>query len=226
MKWVRLGVLGGNTVSSSDSDDPDRDRDDNARPKAPEAIDGRTIPASKLKLLGMFAACVFFFLVCGYAFYERWMLDEGEGILPFRLTWWGSILCGIGFLIGVGGMIAFPIELLWPKQLIVGDDAFQLVRQWRAGPEVELHIPYANIQEVIYEKRDDNMQLGIDLHDTEDADTYAKGANDLKQLKKKGRDYVLDGGYTMSLKEIAKLLDKKQRKSLRRRNAEERGDEE
>jgi hypothetical protein len=211
-------------VAQSNSDD--EDRDDKPGREPPELIDGRVIPASKMKLFGMFLACLFFFVVCGYAFYERWMLDEGEGVLPFRLTWWGSILCGVGFLIGVGGMIAFPIELLCPKQLVLGDDAFQLVRQWRSGPAVELHIPYANIKEVIYEKHDDTWQLGIDLHDTEDADTYAKGPNDLKQLKKKGRDYVLDGGYTMSQKEIADILDKRQRKALRRRDAEEREEEE
>src|SRR5262249_46329242 len=162
---------------------------------------------------GMCVLAVVFFVVCGYMLLERWVLPEGSGVLPFRLTWWGSLLAVVGFLIALLGMVALPFEFLCPRGLVLGDDAFQAVRRWVSGTTVvEVHIPYPNIKAVVYEKRGEDWQLGIDLCGPDD-DTYAKDENDLKQKGNKGRDYILDGGYTLSLQEVARLLEKKRRKA-------------
>lgn len=180
----------------------------------PKAIRGRVIPASKLKMLGMWLLAVVFFVACGYMLLERWVLPEANRVLPFRLTWWGSLLSTVGFLIGLIGIVALLFEFLCPKQLVLGDEAFQLVRKWVSGTTVvEVHIPYANIRAVVYEKRGESWQLGIDLEDSDD--TYSKDENDLKQHDKKGHDFILDGDYTLSLQEVANLLEKKRRKAER-----------
>jgi len=189
-----------------------RSRDDHAG-EPPAAIRGRLIPASKLKLLALCLLAVVFLVVCGYMLFERWVLPEGTGVLPFRLTWWGSLLAVGGFLIALFGIVALPFEFLCPKGLVLGDEAFQVVRRWVSGTTVvELHIPYANIKAVVYEKRGDDWQLGVDLHDP-DEDTYAKDENDLRQIDRRGHDYILDGDYTLSLREVARRLDKKRRKA-------------
>ena len=148
-----------------------RNRDDDAG-EPPAAIHGRIIRASKLKLLGMWVLAVVFFVACGYMLLERWVLPEANRVLPFRLTWWGSLLSVIGFLIALIGIVALLFEFLCLKQLVLGDEAFQVVRRWVSGTTVvELHIPYANIKAVVYEKRGDDWQLGIDLYDPDD-ETY------------------------------------------------------
>src|SRR5262249_38916682 len=169
----------------------------------------------KLKLLALCVLAVVFLVVCGYMLFERWILPEGTGVLPFRLTWWGSLLAVGGFLIALFGIVALPFEFLCPRGLVLGDDAFQVVRRWVSGTTVvEVHIPYANIKAVVYEKKGEDWQLGVDLHDP-DEDTYAKDQNDLKQSDRKGHDYILDGGYTLSLQEVARLLERKRRKAER-----------
>jgi hypothetical protein len=158
---------------------------------------------------------VVFLIVCGYMLYERWVLPQGQGILPFRLTWWGTLLAIGGLLIALVGVVALPFEFLCPRVLVLGDEAFQVVRRWVSGTTVvEIHIPYANIGTVVYEKRGENWQLGIDLHDLDD-NTYAKDENDLEQREKKGHDYIVDGGYTLSLKELARLIENRRKKSER-----------
>ncbi|MGL4554325.1 MAG: hypothetical protein ACRC33_24445 [Gemmataceae bacterium] len=174
----------------------------------PELISGLVVPTSNLTLFGLFLASAGFFLGCGYLLYEWWLPDD-HGVLPFRVTWWGAILCLVGFVIGLGGMIAFVVEFLGPKRLVVGDRSFQVVR----GSSVELHVPYANVRHLAYEKRDDEGYVGIDLHDPDDPDTYAKDAGDLRQRDKKGRDCALDGWYTLGLQEVARLIEKKWRKA-------------
>jgi len=192
-----------------------RSRDDHAG-EPPAAIRGRLIPASKLKLLALCLLAVVFLVVCGYMLFERWVLPEGTGVLPFRLTWWGSLLAVGGFLIALFGIVALPFEFLCPKGLVLGDEAFQVVRRWVSGTTVvEVHIPYSNIKAVVYEKRGEDWQLGIDLHDP-DEDTYAKDENDLKKKDRMGHDYILDGGYRLSLQEVARLLEKKRRKAERK----------
>lgn len=212
-------------------DDEDDDREDDReerdeKPRAPKPARGTVVPASTLKLMGMFAVCVLFFAVCGFLLFDRWAHDEEKAWLPFRLTWWGTALCVIGFVIGVGGMIAFPFEFFCPKQLIFGETAFQLTRKWPSGVVVEVHIPYANIKKVVHEKGgDDNWRVGISLYDPDDDDTYAKEPKDLQQYESQGRDYILDGGFTESLTQIAERLDKKRRKAKREREEAEEEDE-
>ena len=122
----------------------------------------------------------------------------------------------IGFLIALIGIVALLFEFLCLKQLVLGDEAFQVVRRWVSGTTVvELHIPYANIKAVVYEKRGDDWQLGIDLYDPDD-ETYARDENDLRQIDRRGHDYILDGDYTLSLREVARRLDKKRRKAERK----------
>src|SRR5258705_9852153 len=111
-----------------------RNRDDTREP--PAAIRGRLISASKLKLLDMCLLAVVMLVVCGYMLFERWILPEGNGVLPFRLTWWGTLLAGGGFLIALFGTVALPFEFLCPKALVLGDEAFQVVRRWVSGATV------------------------------------------------------------------------------------------
>lgn len=183
------------------------------RPTAAPAIArGTVIPSSRLHTIGLILGAVLFVVVCGYLLYEWWALAEDEGVLPFRLNWGGAILCAVGLGLGVLGVIALPFELVCPSELILGDAAFQVVRRWLSGPSVEVHIPYANMKAVSYEKHDDAWRLGIDLRDATDPETYANEPNDLKQRDKQGRDYVLTGGYATSLQEVARLLEVKRRK--------------
>src|SRR5262249_15366993 len=139
----------------------------------PAAIRGRFIPASKLTMLGMCLLAIVFVFVCGYMLYERWVLPEDKHILPFRLTWWGSLLSIVGFLIALFGTVVLPFEFLCPRGLVLGDEALQVVRRWISGATVvEVQIPYANMEKVVYEKRGEDWQLGIDLRDADN--TYAK----------------------------------------------------
>lgn len=187
--------------------------------EAPEVINGQIIPASKLKLLGFFLGSIPLFLACGYLLCERWLLPEEAGVLPFRVTWWGSILSVLGMLLGFYGIITLPFEIMCPKQLVFGKKAFQVARRRISGTiDVEIHIPYANIKAVCYEQRDDIWQLGIDLYD--DDGTYAKQANALRQRDNRGQDFILEGSYTMSQKELARLLEKKRRRANRQEEEE------
>ena len=206
-----------------DDEDDDRDeRDDRGEKRVPKPVRGTVVPASTAKVIGVFLTAVLFFALCGFLLLDRFIHDEERAWLPFRLTWWGIILCVIGFGIGALGMIAMPFELFCPKQLTFGETAFQLARKWPSGVKVEVHIPYANMKKVVHEKGgDDNWRVGITLYDPDDEDTYAKEPKDLQQYESKGRDYVLDGGFTESLGQIAERLDKKRRKAKREREEDE-----
>ncbi len=208
-----------------DREDDDEDGDEYVQKEAPAPIRGKEIPASTLKLFGLLAISAVFFVVCGFMLFDTWVHGEEKAWLPFVLTWWGSILCVIGFGIGLLGMVGFTFEFFCPKRLVFGKEAFQLVRRWPSGVAVEIQLPYANLRKVVHEKKDDSWRVGIDLHDLSDPDTYAKDAADVQQAEKKGRDYVLDGGYTSSLEEIADLLDEKRRKAKRQREEEEEEEE-
>jgi hypothetical protein len=196
----------------------DKPRDEGRPAAPPELARGQVIPASKLHIIGLILLSAFFAAVCGYLLYEWWFLPEHEGYLPFRLTWWGGILCAVGFGMGALGVLVLPFELVCPSQLILGDEAFQVVRRWPTGPEVQVHIPYANMKAVSCEKRDEAWQVGIDLRDPDDADTYAVEPGDLKQRDKAGHDYAFGGGYTSSFQEIARLLEKKRLRGGRKRD--------
>jgi hypothetical protein len=191
---------------------PTDPRDEGRPAGTPAVADGTVIPSSKLHVLGLILLSAVFAAVCGYLLYEWW---ADEGVLPFRLNLAGAILCGVGLCMGILGLIALPIELIWPSQLVLGDEAFQVVRRWPTGPTVEVHIPYANMKAVSCEKRDDVWQVGIDLHDPDDPGTYAREPGDLRQRDKAGHDYALGGGYTTSFQEIARLLEKKRLKAGR-----------
>lgn len=145
--------------------------------------------------------------ICGVLLWDRWFNDNG--LLPFQLTWWGSLLAGVGFVIGAFGLIAFPFELLYPRRLILGDDVVQIAR----GQSVEVQLPYSNIAAVTYEKpsADGEWQVGIDLGELSDADTYSKHGEFGKKAKT-GRDYILHGGFTVGLEEIARRIEKRCRK--------------
>lgn len=206
--------------------DDDGDDDGYVLKDAPDPIAGKDIPASYLKLFGLLVVAVLFVVVCGFMLFDTWVRGEEQAWLPFALTWWGSILCVIGFGIGLLGTFGFAFEFFCPKRLVLGKDAFQLVRRWPSGAAVEVHIPYDNLRRVVYEKKDDAWRVGLDLYDLGDRDTFAKDPNDLKQLEKQGRDYILDGGYTTGLEEIADLLDGKRRRAKQRRLEAEAADDE
>jgi hypothetical protein len=173
----------------------------------PPVAEGKVIPASYLTILGLWIGSGVLALVCGVLLWDRWFNDDG--LLPFRLTWWGSLLAGVGFVIGALGLIAFPFEFLYPRRLILGDDVVQIAR----GQSVEVQLPYANIAAATYEKpsADGEWQVGIDLVDLADPETYSKHS-ELGQKAKSGRDYILHGGFTVGLEEIARRIEKRCRK--------------
>jgi hypothetical protein len=176
----------------------------------PAVAEGKVIAASYLTILGFWIGSGVMALVCGVLLWDRWFNDSG--LLPFQLTWWGSLLAGVGFVIGAFGLIAFPFELLMPRRLIFGDDVIQIAR----GQTVEVQLPYANIAAATYEKpdADGEWRVGIDLVDLSDPETYSKHG-ELAQKAKTGRDYILHGGFTVGLEEIARRIDKRCRRQRR-----------
>lgn len=175
--------------------------------EAPEPVRGEVVGTSKFKLLGLLLVGLVFLVVCGFLLFDGLVIGEANTVLPFRLTWWGYILVVIGLGIGILCPFAAVFGFLRPTQLVFGKRVFQEQRKSGAGWVVILQIPYANIRKVKYEKKDDDDHIGIRFHDVDDADTYAEDETAYETAQKKGWDFILDGLFTKSLKEIAGELD-------------------
>jgi hypothetical protein len=195
--------------------DDDDDRDERPQPRKkrrvdePEPVRGEVIPTSKLKIFGLMLVGLAFFVVCSFLLYDGLFVGEEKTVLPFRLTWWGYILVVIGFGLGVFCTIAGVMGFFIPTQLVFGKTMFQ--EQIKSGEkwEVILQIPFDAIRKVKFETYDNDTHIGIKFEDPDDPDIYCKDETAFETAKGKGWDYILDGLYTVSLKDIAaKLQDR------------------
>lgn len=180
----------------------------------PYPVTGEVIGTSKLKLLGVTALGLVLVPVCGFLLFDGLFIGGQNTVLPFRLSWWGYVLAVGGLLVGLLCGVGGPLGFLWPTQLVFGQEVFQEQRKAGGGWEVILQIPYANLRKVQYEKKDDNDYIGIRFHDVDDDEMYMEGTTARHQTaQNKGWDYILDGLYTKSLKEIAAELDDRAREA-------------
>lgn len=197
---------------SRDEEEEDEDERPAKRPKrsrrgeAPKPVKGEVVGTSKLKLLGLLLFGLLLLVVCGFLLFDGLVIGEANTFLPFRLTWWGYILVAIGLLIGLFCPLAAVFGFLRPTQLVFGKRVFQEQRKSGDGWVVILQIPYANIRKVKYEKKDDDDYVGIRFHDADDDDTFMEDDTAHETAQKKGWDFILNGLFTMSLKEIASEL--------------------
>lgn len=194
-----------------DEDRPARKPKRSSAGEAPDPVRGEVVGTSQLKLLGLLLVGLVFLLVCGFLLFDGLVVGEANTVLPFRLTWWGYILVVIGLGIGLLCPCAAVFGFLRPTQLVFGKRVFQEQRKSGGGWVVILQIPYANIRKVKYEKKDDDDHIGIRFHDTDDADTFIADDTAHETAQKKGWDFILDGLFTKSLKEIAAELDDRAR---------------
>lgn len=199
----------GDAEEDDEDDRPAREPKRSRRREAPKPVKGEVVGTSKLKLLGLLLFGLFLLVVCGFLLFDGLVIGEANTFLPFRLTWWGYILVAIGLLIGLFCPLAAVFGFLRPTQLVFGKRAFQEQRKSGGGWVVILHIPYANIRKVRYEKKDDDDYVGVRFHDVEDGDTFIEDETAHETAQKKGWDLILNGLFTMSLKEIAAELDER-----------------
>lgn len=202
-----------------DDDDDFEDEDDrpakkpkrSRRGRAPKPVRGEVVGTSKLKLVGLMLFGLLFLVVCGFLLFDGLVIGEAKTFLPFRLTWWGYLLAVGGFLVGVFCPVAALIGFLRPTQLVFGKRMFQ--EQRKAGGEwmVILQIPYDNIRKVKYETLENDTHVGIRFYDIDDDDTFIEDDTAHEAARGKGWDFILNGLFTMSLKEIASELDDRAR---------------
>jgi hypothetical protein len=195
--------------SRRDDDDDFEDEEERPRPRKkkrrnvdePAPVRGETVGTSKMKLFGLIVLGLVLFPVC------LWLLMDSAVFHKFvELTWWGYCLAGFGTL--AGGFMAFAgvAGMLLPTQLVFGKSMFQEQRKNGGRWTVILQIPYDCIRKVKFEKYDDDSHIGFQFEDPDDPDIYCKDDSAFEVAKGKGWDYILNGLYTMSLKEIANKL--------------------
>lgn len=199
---------------SRDEDDDEYEEDRRAmrskrsrHRETPDPVRGKVVGTSKVKLLGLMLFGLFFLVLCGFLLFDGLIIGDANTFLPFRLTWWGYILVAVGFLVGLFCPVAALIGFLRPTQLVFGKRFFQ--EQRKSGGEwvVILQIPYDNIRKVRFESSDNDSHVGVRFHDPDDEDTYIADETAPEVAQEKGWDFLLNGLYTMSLKEIAAELD-------------------
>jgi len=181
------------------------------RREIPNPVRGKVVGTSKLKLVGLMLFGLFFLVLCGFLLFDGLVIGDAKTFLPFRMTWWGYLLAVAGFLVGVFCPVAALIGFLRPTQLVFGKRVFQ--EQRKSGGEwvVILQIPYDNIRKVKYETQENDTHVGIRFYDIDDDDTFIEDDTAHEVAQGKGWDFILNGLFTMSLKEIASELDDRAR---------------
>lgn len=158
-------------------------------------IEGEIIGQSVLKLVGLF---VFSLLALPAGIWAVWVWWTGATLLGYSLNWWGAALGAVFVLIGLFGMPTFLLSIFRRQCLILGEDRLQLATE---KGSVFTQIPYRNIARMELIREDTGKYIGIDLHDTEDADTLNKDAGTTKKWS--GWHYKLgDDSWTMPIEEI------------------------
>ena len=179
--------------------------------RPPEPVRGEIVGTSELKLVGLLLVGLVFLVVCGFFLFDGIFIGDSKTFLPFRLTWWGYILAAVGLLAGLFCPVAALLGFLRPTQLVFGKRMFQEQRKSGEGWVVILQIPYANIRKVKVETFGDDTKVAFRFRDTGDDDTFIGDETAPAEAEKKGWDYLLDGLYTKSLKQIAADLDDRAR---------------
>lgn len=198
--------------SRRDDDKDEEDDDLEEQPKRrkkrrvdePEPVRGDVIETSKMKLLGLIVLGLVMFPICTFL-----LLDSAIFGRFVSLTWWGYTLAVLGILIGGFCTYAGLVGFFVPTQLVFGKTLFQEQRKSGGQWTVILQIPYDAIRKVKFEKYDDDTHIGFKFEDPDDPDIYCKDDTAFETAKGKGWDYILNGLYTVSLKDIAgKLQDR------------------
>jgi hypothetical protein len=97
-------------------------------------------------------------------------------------------------------------------RLVVGDDRLQWIERRKGCDVVEMQIPFQNIVNVAYDPPTDRggNQLRIEIHRSDDPETYARSTDFEANFKSRGSHVVMEGGflstYRMSLETIAKTI--------------------
>ncbi len=175
----------------------------------PKPVRGDVIPVSKTKLVGILIFGIVLFAICTFMLLDGLLIGEEKTVLPFRLTWWGYILVVIGFGMGVFCTFAGLFGFFVPTQLVFGKTLFQEQRKSGGQWIVILQIPYEAIRKVKFETYDDDTHIGFKLEEPDDPDIYCKDETAFETANGKGWDYILNGLYTVSLKDIASKLKRK-----------------
>jgi hypothetical protein len=177
----------------------------------PNVVEGTIIRTARATVMFCAAGSGLLALASGLVLWDTWSHKEGEFLLPFHLakdslfTSFVVILCLIG---GVGCLIAFGYQSLFPHQLIFGEEVLQVIRTGILGRRVTTQIPYANIAGVTCEREAHGfrvLRVGIELHRSDAPGTYTRG-QDFLNKEKSTRELYLPGFFAAGPEEIARQI--------------------
>jgi hypothetical protein len=127
-----------------------------------EPIEGQVIPGSRVMALVSLAVGPIATGLAGMGLVIWWSTGVGA---PGSAV----LACAGGVVLGLVVTAWAVRELCLPTRLVLGGDAVQIVRGKR---RVQLHLPYANVAAVAYEKQDASRSIRFDLLDADDPRTY------------------------------------------------------
>jgi hypothetical protein len=177
----------------------------------PSVVEGMIIRTARGTVMLCAVGSGLLALAAGFVLWDTWSHKEGEYLLPFHLakdSLFTSFVVILSLVGGVGCLIAFAYQSLFPNRLILGDQVLQVVRTGIFGQTVTTQIPYANIARVTCEPETTGFQqlrVGIDLQRPDAPGTYVRG-RDLHKKEQNTRDFYLPGFFTAGPEEIARQI--------------------
>jgi len=184
----------------------------------PLVLKGTVIRTSRGMLLGLSAGSAFLAFVSGFLLWDTWSHGPDEHVLPFQLgkhslhTSFGAVL---GVLGGTGCMLAFGWDLLFPRHLVLGEEALQVIWPGWFDPTVQMQIPYSNIASVTCQREEHGFQqLRVRIHlQRPTAPGMYLRRRDYGAGKDSVRDLELPGSFTLGPQEIARLIEERREKA-------------
>jgi hypothetical protein len=156
-----------------------------------------------------------FIVACAALSYESLKAEHFR--LPFpqlgMFTRVLAIFAAIGIACAAPYVLFFHLRSIRRRpRLVVGDDRLQWIERRKGCDVVEMQIPFQNIISVAYGPPTDSggNQLRIDIHRSDDPETYARSTDFEANFKSRGSHVVMEGSflstYRMSLETIATTI--------------------
>jgi hypothetical protein len=165
-----------------------------------QPVEGEIIDQSAIKLLGVFFFAVLFHVLGDFVVWAWW---TEASLLGFSITWWGGCIGALAAALGLVGVLFLPLMVLIRQRLILGEDYLQHATD---KGRILAQIPYRNVARMELSQEEAGKFIGIDLRDTQDADTLNKEAEKKKQLS--GWHYKIDSlSWRIAMEEIYRRLN-------------------
>jgi hypothetical protein len=175
----------------------------------PEPVQGLVIATARGKLVALTLALGFIGFASAFVLWDSGTRSDTDLILPFRLakdslfTWFVVGMCAFG---GVLSCIGLFVRVLFPSQLVLGEDALQVL-----GPRgtVETQVRYANIATVTCEPQPqgfDGPRVGLNLVRWNAPGTYSRKYNLTAERHPEICDIYLPESLERGAEEIVRLL--------------------